>query len=614
MKNALVIAAREFEEKRFVAYSAVAFALLPFLVGVIPMSHGRTPREGIVMLAVLLATGFTLGLSVITGASFVGRDLSDGRMSFYFSRPVGSVSIWFGKLIAGIILLVGCFGVIAGPARLVAGPWSPVLGVTFSQLTGVVLTLAVALFLIAHVIGTFSRSRSQLVAFDFAAAVLCGVAIRYLIVSLAGGQAMLLVKWLSISLAIALAAAIIAGGAWQLERGRTDRRRNHLALSQFLWGSMAVVLVLATAYVAWVVSARLSDLNGQLSATHSPSGPLAIVGGTAKARADYRTAFLINTETGDTTRLDSRAVWTAIYARDGRSVVVPRIEGNVAQLQIYRAGARDPVDTGLSLTAGEFFPSDDGGRIATFTSPRVLSVYEIATKRSLVSARIPGTRFGRAFFLTPDVVRVYNQMDDGLQILELDVRTHRLQQTGAIASATFIQIFLDPTAAHMLVRPARTDNLTLNDARTGMVIRQLSIGSPAGAMRFLRDGRIALVVGPHASPRLDILSSEGAVEKEIPLGPSNWTTFVGDDGDRVVLAVKRDRGDELLAVALNRGLVERREPIREWVRASAGMSDPRPAMEPLRDVLFTDAENHIIRWSPGSGAKKVITGGLASGD
>ena len=33
MRNALVIAAREFEEKRFVAYAAVAFAILPFLIG-----------------------------------------------------------------------------------------------------------------------------------------------------------------------------------------------------------------------------------------------------------------------------------------------------------------------------------------------------------------------------------------------------------------------------------------------------------------------------------------------------------------------------------------------------------------------------------------------------
>ena len=36
MKNALVIAAREFEEKRFVAYAAVAFAVLPFILAAIP--------------------------------------------------------------------------------------------------------------------------------------------------------------------------------------------------------------------------------------------------------------------------------------------------------------------------------------------------------------------------------------------------------------------------------------------------------------------------------------------------------------------------------------------------------------------------------------------------
>ena len=32
-------------------------------------------------------------------------------MSFYFSRPVGSLSIWFGKLTAGILMIVGAFGI-----------------------------------------------------------------------------------------------------------------------------------------------------------------------------------------------------------------------------------------------------------------------------------------------------------------------------------------------------------------------------------------------------------------------------------------------------------------------------------------------------------------------
>src|SRR5258708_28839477 len=152
-------------------------------------------------------------------------------MSFYFSRPVGSLSIWFGKLTAGIVLIVGCFGVIAAPARFIGDSWTSVWDVTFTQWTAIVVGVAVALFLIAHVIGTFARSRSPLIAADFAAVIVCGIVIRLLILPLAAGLATNLVERLLIALAIALTIAIVRGGAWQLERGRTDRRRRHLALS-----------------------------------------------------------------------------------------------------------------------------------------------------------------------------------------------------------------------------------------------------------------------------------------------------------------------------------------------------------------------------------------------
>src|SRR5205823_3627051 len=121
MRNALVIAAREFEEKRFVAYAAVAFAILPFVLAAIPGVSGKSPGDVLVLASLIFGTTFAVAVAVISGASFIGRDLSDGRMSFYFSRPVSSLSIWFGKLTAAILMIVGCFGFIIVPARLAAG-------------------------------------------------------------------------------------------------------------------------------------------------------------------------------------------------------------------------------------------------------------------------------------------------------------------------------------------------------------------------------------------------------------------------------------------------------------------------------------------------------------
>ena len=131
MKNALVIAAREFEEKRFVAYAAVAIAFVPFIFAAIPRLSAKSPADTIAMGALVFGTTFAIAVGVITGASFIGRDLSDGRMSFYFSRPVSALSIWFGKLTAAILMIVGTFGVILLPARLAAGDhWTRLVSTT----------------------------------------------------------------------------------------------------------------------------------------------------------------------------------------------------------------------------------------------------------------------------------------------------------------------------------------------------------------------------------------------------------------------------------------------------------------------------------------------------
>ncbi len=608
MRNALAIAAREFEEKRFVAYAAVAFAIVPFILSVIPGINGRSPQETIALSSLIFATGFGVALAVMSGASFVGRDLSDNRMSFYFSRPVASASIWFGKLTAGLLMVVGCFAVIIAPAWLVVGEfWKSFWSLTLAESTKYVLTIALALFLITHVISTFARSRSPLIVIDFAAAVVCGLAIRYLIVLLATGWAVEVMKWTATALALALAVGIVAGGAWQLERGRTDRRRNHLALSQFLWGTMAAALLLAAGYVGWVLSVTPGDLSIDFHATRSTSGPFAMITGRSPGRGDYHAGFLLNTDDGSSVRIGNLSA--VVYTRDGRSVIVPRMEGGVANLWIYRRDLKKPIDIGLTVEAQGLFVSDDGGRVATLSSLNILSVYDVAQKRSLASVRLPDGRYMRAFFVSPDVVRLYLNTKEKLKIVELDVRVRGLRETGSLATATFARIYPDAPAAHMLVRPERgADVVTLNDARTGALITTLASGTQVKTARFLRDGRIAIVDGPDSATVLHILSAAGAPQRDIPLGPARSSIFVGDDGTRCVLAVETAAGvGQLIAVDLNRGVIAQRVDKVVWV--PSGTLDPRPPIEPLRDVFYgdySDRKNHIVSWNPATGGKRRI--------
>ena len=610
MKKALVIAAREFEEKRFVAYAAVAFAILPFIFAAIPGLKAN-PADTIAMGSLVFGSAFALAVGVISGASFIGRDLSDGRMSFYFSRPVSALSIWFGKLTAAILMIVGTFGFIIIPARIAAGDhWTRLVSASTTYPVFYILVIAIALFLIAHVISTFARSRSPLIVFDFAAAVICGVVIRLLALPLFAGEASILLSQIWIALSIALAVAIIGGGAWQLERGRTDRRRSHLALSQFLWGTMAVALLIAAAYVAWVVSVKPGDLTSHIQATRSTSGPFAIITGTSKGRADYRAAFLQNSEDGSMTRVDPWAAWLTRYTRDGRSAAVPRHAGAgiVADIVIYTRGRSEPADTGLTIKDGGYSISDDASRIATISFP-ALSVYDVAQKRSLASVRLPDAMYLRAFFVTNDVVRLFLNVRDGMKIVELDVRAPGLRETGFIPSGNAVGAYPDPSAARMLLRSIHGDTLTLNDGRTGAPIKTLATGTQLKTARYLRNGRIAVIDGPDSAVVLHILAADGTSQHDIALGAKQWTTFIGDDGTRVVLTdLDTTSGKRMLeSVNIDRGVIERREPIRGWV--PSGAFDPRPPIEPLREVFYVGDGGQILAWNPATGGKRAITGG-----
>jgi ABC-type transport system involved in multi-copper enzyme maturation permease subunit len=611
MKNALVIAAREFEEKRFVAYTAVACAILPSLLTIIPGIHFRSPREVIALSALIAASGFTLALAIMSGASFVGRDLSDGRMSFYFSRPVASASIWFGKLTAGILMLVGCFAVIVAPGWLAVTRtmWTSVVTISLEKASVLILAVALALFLLAHAISTFARSRSPLIVFDFAAALICGVVIRLLIVPLIAGDAYALISKLSIALGIAAAVGIAGGGAWQLERGRTDRRRSHLALSQFLWSTLAAALLIAAAYVAWVVSIKPGDLTAQIQANRSTSGPFAIITGTAKGRADYHGAFLLDTEDGSTWRVDPWSEAGVRYTRNGRSAVVPRRGTSAAEIVVYTRGKTEPADTGLTISSGDYFVDDDGGRIATISNQHILSVYDVASKRSLASVMLPNASYVRKFFLTPDVVRLYLSEHGGMKIMEFDVPSRALRETGFIASPGFINFFTDPAGQRMVVmRSGAEDVLTLNDARTGAPIKTLANGTRLKTARFLRDGRIAFIDGPDTQPILHILASDGTPQRDIPLGAKKRTMIMGDDGTRVVLnEIDLASGRRVYeAVNITSGVVERRQPIRDWV--SSGSFETRPAIEPLRELFYVADNGGIVAWSPATGNRRMITG------
>ncbi|HEY6842990.1 MAG TPA: hypothetical protein VI391_02400, partial [Thermoanaerobaculia bacterium] len=262
MNSTLAIARRELAEKRFVFITAAAFLALALVVPFMPGVHDGERAGALVVGSLILATALSVGLAAILGSSIIGRELSDGRLSFYFSKPLPATSIWWGKLIAAATLILASFLIVGFPA-LLAGGAAALRGWTSQgtwQIFGVILVAAAALFLLTHVIGTFVRSRSAWFLFDFVAAVLCGTALWMLARALLTGLAVQLTWKTAVAFADFAAFAVIAAGAWQLERGRTDRKRSHMELSRFLWIAIGAGVLLTAAFVMWVTSVRPGDL------------------------------------------------------------------------------------------------------------------------------------------------------------------------------------------------------------------------------------------------------------------------------------------------------------------------------------------------------------------
>ncbi len=293
MNSTLVIARRELAEKRFVLAAAFAFAMLALLIPLFPGVH-LPFLEVVALSSGWLAIGFSLGLATTLGASTIGRELSDNRLSFYFARPVSAAAIWFGKLLASAVLVTASFIIIGTPALLTGidvfiRSWIP----NTYAFVGAVALAAAILFFAAHVLGTMVRSRSAWIAVDFACLVVTTAAVWAVLWVPLRARTWTVTEVASIILGLSAAIALVAGGVWQLAHGRTDRRLNHFALSRFLWSGATVGLVFAGLYVAWAMSVSPGDLveiNG-IQAGHG----WVLIEGNARHRGDYRPVFLVNT-------------------------------------------------------------------------------------------------------------------------------------------------------------------------------------------------------------------------------------------------------------------------------------------------------------------------------
>lgn len=605
MRNTFVIAGREFVEKRFVLVTAFAFALLGLLIPFFPGI--RAPFAEVIWVSSGgAAVVFVLGLAVILGASVIGRELRENRLSFYFSRPVSAASIWFGKLLGSAALAVASFLIVGGLAMAAGAPsaiqtWIP----DRVAFIGLVACAAAFLFFLAHFVGTIVRSQSAWIAADFVClggSVASACAIFYWPLR---AHAITIAEAAAIVITIGVASVGLLSGAWQLWRGRTDRRLSHVALSSFLWLGVAVVLGVAAGYVVWGLSVSPDDLT-EVSGAEAGHGWL-LISGSARHRGDYRPVFIINTVNRHVVRIGAPPWWYRDSAQSGSTVAWVQqaaIGGGLKEVMICRLDAANPhpEPTGITTPENGVSLSTDGKRILVGWSN--FSIYDLATRRSLGSFRIGDSdSYSLAYFASPSLIRIHTISRDKpgkpafTTISEYDLTTRTLRQTGQTRGRPLGE---SADGVRMLVLEPDGSVLRLVDASSGKDVAVLSSSGLAGRACFLSDETIALSVREGGTVVVRHLSRDGVLLREVPLGRYYGGSVTAGNGHRAIVELDRAQfvPAALAVVDLDRGVVERIDTqLHHTVRG--GSFD--------HEVLCQSATS-IVAWNLSTGAKRLIVG------
>jgi ABC-type transport system involved in multi-copper enzyme maturation permease subunit len=518
MSAVLAIARREIEERSFVFVAAIAIALVPFVVLVVPHGSFGERKSGLVALGFFLAVAFTWALSLILGATLVGRELSEKRLSFYFTRPVSGSAIWFGKLLAAIALLVITFAIVnAIPLGLGGHEWQTMSTITRKWAAIDILAIGLILMLWAHVVSTWIRSKSPILALDFVALLLViGILILALVpllFAIAIGPATNVVALFLAALVI----AAVGGGAWQLSRGRIDARRSHRELSAFVWSVLAIVSVSALVYSRWALAATPREVS---SPSAMQRGMLVELRGRARG---YVPEFVVNPANGE---------WvhgSGMTAASGDVVAVAAPAPRVTD--ILRGKLQGPMDWALTITRldrqsrtlatlpfsgriGVLGVSGDGSRLAV-VADGILTIYDTPSRHALASWKIDDFGNMKLQFVSPFVVRAFLVRGHELRVRDFDARTRK--SADVIAPLLISNDFSYRVAGSLLMTRNRS-SVEVRDLNNPAAAPQVIPLGEGDGVWIMRDGRRA-VYHP-SSPAYVEIQRNGVMQRLIRFDPN----------------------------------------------------------------------------------------------
>ena len=643
MKGTLAVAAREIAERKLLFLGAFVVGLLPLGVFLIPVLRGN-PREARSVAVLLVAATITVAFPLVFGATILVGDIAQKRLSFYFSRPLPAASIWAGKLLAALMISIGCAFLAAAPVFFLEGESA------FSSDTGgfgsrgpLVLALPgiLLLFLLAHVVASMARLRSAWIILDFVLAVVFAVAIALSLRSLylAGFWDLdemrqspeRLAWWLT----AALIAALLAASFVQVADGRTDARRSHGALSATLWGLTAVSAATLGGLASWAASARATDLArvapGVLTA---PRGPWVAVGGPLRAGRGAG-MFLFDTAGGRSVRIRSGdAVFSANGAR--AAWTEERIgffeKGRKSDLFIADLASAKAVETGLTFSVWcRVALSPSGNRVAV-SDGHTLEAYDVSDASNPKQLAAIPTRLGvRTFvFVDDDTVRIFPRYlnsahrrdiaPQDFEIEEVSLSSKKSFVTGRFASESLPYLHLSSDGRYFVGSVQK--RLILHDGRTGALVATLSEDLERPSLRFLSGGRMAVAGVADGNGILKILlEGERTPSRRVELGVASTVVLGGEIAPgRIAISLNPFRSNDersrpawkLALVDVVTGVVsygpDGLDPADRFSRWFSPVLPPPEAGSPA-SKLFLDTSGALVRLDPATMKQEVLLGG-----
>ncbi len=625
MRGTLAIFSRELAARREVLWLALALAVLATAMPWLPGLGGHQPGDVRGVAAGSLALLVGLLLAAAFGVGLIGRDLSEGRLGFYFARPVSGVAIWLGKLAAAMVLILGCelivllSGVLGGLPRLGQSEdeWIPVVLLTAAPLLVLVLV---------HGVGVMVRARTAWLALD-----------------LVGTAGFVLVSWLSLQplvdlgadmasavvagcLAASLLVALLVAGGLQVAHGRTDMVRSHLVLSLALWSMLAVAGAGAAGYGWWLRSFTAADVEGAWAWSENRDGSWFVVMGTAPGRLGVHRGFLVSADGRHELALPTSSSLRYpqfSFSDDGSTAVWVGGDGRSGPLVFadLRANPPEPEATTLVVDAPRTLHLTPSGRRLAMVEEGLLTLTSLPEGRLVSSVRLPQDleRAG-VFLLDDDHARLVTRLstDDGTPLLrqaDVDLDSGVIVRRPDIPDIDDELVVYDASMARLAVRPPRwapeTREAMVFDAMSGLPLRRLDREREGTVLGFLSDGRLLAVRDDEECDgvlSLVDLATGDVTEVEVPL-PTEGSFFREVGANAMVVATDGSWSTGFRLESLDLGTGHRRLvgeglfPLwgGDWV---FGGGDAGPVLWSRaggRTSLLVRRDHELLRWDPQTG-------------